>query len=149
MNLEKAKALFRAQYLNQPVLRFDDRPNETFKVLAYDCTTGSDTGYLLLRSVKQIKDEEIHNIGDINKLYSNGFKRSTKNIIIGNLYSDMLISYAGKVFKPNCEHILETYDYLRSIGILLPFTFLDEENKPITLPEAEIIKLGWAVIKED
>lgn len=37
-------------------------------------------------------------------------------------------------------------DYLRSIGVLLPFTYLNDKNKPVTLSTDEIIKLGWAKI---
>lgn len=39
-------------------------------------------------------------------------------------------------------------DFMRSIGILLQFTYLDSNNKPITLQPAEILELGWAKIKK-
>jgi hypothetical protein len=38
-------------------------------------------------------------------------------------------------------------DFIRSIGILLPFTYLDENKQPITLSTDELITKGWVKIK--
>lgn len=49
----------------------------------------------------------------------------------------------------SCQTNMKPYaciDYLRSIGILLPFTYLDENGKPITLQPDEIVSMGWAKI---
>lgn len=35
-------------------------------------------------------------------------------------------------------------DYLRSLGVLLPFTYINENNAPIILSPEQIIALGWA-----
>ena len=47
--------------------------------------------------------------------------------------------YGGK-----SNQVVLVYQYLLRIGILLPFLYLNNENKPITLQPDEIIKLGWA-----
>lgn len=46
-----------------------------------------------------------------------------------------------------CPRQYAATDYLRSIGILLPFTYLGEDNKPVTLSPEDILKLNWAKIK--
>jgi len=46
------------------------------------------------------------------------------------------------------QNLLIAFNYMLRIGILLPFTYLSDDNKPITLQRAEIINLGWAKIKQ-
>lgn len=38
-------------------------------------------------------------------------------------------------------------DYLRAIGILTPFTYLNELNQPVTLSVKDLIEKGWVKIK--
>lgn len=128
----KAQALFRAQYLGQPVLRLGSRPKETFEVLAFDCCEINSTAYLLLRSIEQLTHEET---GNIVLMTSYNFRTKFAK------QSEMI-----KAFLANPTYMAGSY--LLRIGILLPFTYIFDDNKPITLTPDRIIELGWAKYKE-
>ena len=148
MNEQQAKALFFAQYLGQKVFTHKDLECFNDKSLSeIDATylqSGSNrlsSGYLLLRSVSQLTDEEIITIA---------------TIIFGDKINDIqkLLTRDGveNIFTSGCntsgQKMLKIFDYLLRIGILIPFTYLDETNKPVTFQPDEIIALGWAKIKE-
>ncbi len=65
--------------------------------------------------------------------------------------SDQLIcigkNYAKEISVGDESYGLRFYQYLFSIGILLPFTYVDDSDKPITSTSAKIISLKWAQYK--
>jgi hypothetical protein len=89
--------------------------------------------YLLLRSLEQLSDEEKQMIADIMQFYP-------EDVI------DWINGDCGHDDFDNLWTWLPCFDILRSIGILLPFTFI-HNNKPVTLSVEDILKLGWAKIK--
>lgn len=148
MNLQQAKALFFAQYLTQPVLRCISRPKETFKVLPYDCTESETTNFLLLRTVNQLTDEEYIEVSKLlgyKGVYYEPNLLQTGKVTVG-LFRSIINEFETKV---NVHNIARIQDYLRSIGILLPLTYIDETGKPVTKSVEEIIALNWAKIKEN
>ena len=156
MNLQQAKALFFAQYLGQKAeYLLSDNDEETtaiglFYNIDFDgnsliqrddkmCDESNiDDNCLLLRSVSQLTDEELQVFAK-----HSAYRLDEKNTFkIGKAMIDHMFelnSWSGNT-------ILFLTDYLRSIGILLPFTYLDENNKPLTLETDGIIALGWAKI---
>lgn len=140
----KAKALFFAQYLNQKVYQHDDWKEFNDKSCKeLDPTylqTGSNRlngGYLVLRGVDKLTDDEcriVYQLRDIEM--SEGGSRDDFSYIKHEI---TLWCKYGNLDYLNYQHLLRT-------GILLPFTYLDENNKPITLSPTEIIALGWAKI---
>jgi len=167
MNLEKAKALFFAQYLFQRVcIHSEGRyPNVFDHGSLYGRSLKK--AVLLLRSVSQLTDKEYIKLASI--VIENPFNRY-RNVqvtrdfkITGFPYVAVHHKNVRHRFNIDCTHFnfsvydmeedvtaqvdMKPYaciDYLRSVGILLPFTYLNEENKPITLQPDEIIKLVWA-----
>ncbi|HEY4326124.1 MAG TPA: hypothetical protein VGN20_19195 [Mucilaginibacter sp.] len=142
MNTQEAKAIFFAQYYNQKVLYYPE------KIGIGDCVIGGiiemveyeyfDDAYLLLRSLEQLTDEE--------KIMFSFMNGDTDD----EWEEDQLISIAThhlKDFKRGLDFSINIYQYLLRIGILLPFTYLDTEQKPITLQPNQIIEMGWAKIK--
>jgi len=140
-------------------------------------------GYLLLRSVEQLTDEELNQIGKfVHQMPGLNFEITRNDDIIHVQNTDhygitrhfsMYKNYGAinanhhfektdkepfKTFSHNIGEIstssklpipyIAIVDYLRSLGILLQFTYLDEANKPITLSPAELIAKGWVKIKD-
>lgn len=132
MKIEQAKALFMAPYLGQ-VIFSRSKTDEQYPLILLPQHLDDDRGYLLLRSVNQLKDEE-HKIC---RAYSNANIRQEKEYFIQWL---TMIKYWP-------EHPFIMNNYLIGKGILRPLTYLDETGKPVPLSVEEIIKLGWAQIK--
>ncbi len=115
-----------AQYFNQPVLRWhqwvESTPNAINDLRTPMSVDGVDKGwYLLLRDVSQLTDEEKEVVKTI---LSKKEKPNPTDIEIG-------------------EYCTFYYSYLRLIGICLPFTYLSENNTPVTLQPDELVAKGW------
>lgn len=142
------KAQFFAQYTWQKVFfpkshKFDNPLMLALQDLDY--RTIEFGGYLLLRSVEQLTDEEKECIillyrgqecFDYYLIQSDSYRKHERDDTI----------YQIKEYKQFWFDHLIVFDYLRSIGILIPFTHIDENKKPVTLSPDEIIELGWAKI---
>lgn len=144
----KAKGLFFASYLGQQVMILDCikfpvcEPKE-LKPYMFEgefMEIKAANGYLLLRSIEQLTDEEGFNI-DI--IWGYG---KTANADHGKKLAYWLINNSRSLYP---DISFRAFSYLLRIGILLPFTYLNEENKPITLTPEEIIKLGWAKLRTE
>jgi hypothetical protein len=158
--MEKIKALFYNQYAGigldmTCVAKSFQLPNKELRgVLLNDnlelTLYLSDKGYgdfydinewvINLRSVDQLTDDEAVIVA-----FQNRFIGNTDPDICAKVGRDIL----KRVFEDKQSNMcipFECADYLRSIGVLLPFTYLDENNKPITLQPDEIIARGWAKI---
>lgn len=156
--MDKVKALFFAQYLGQKVAQHTKSTTNlelqevSCAVLAFSEIFNT---HLLLRSIKDLTDDKALIIA---KIYDNDCEwildSSTDNVIIFKSGIETIW-----IYKDNSETIFEVedltgnstayninnaYQYLLRIGILLPFTYLDEENKPITIQPDTIIEIGWA-----
>ncbi len=91
--------------------------------------------HLQLRSIESLTDEEFSRVSVLlgnAPNYDGYLVESGKNIIIA-LSEVSLYEYAF-----SATEILIIYDYLRSIGILVPFDKYSIE---------QILSLGWAVVK--
>lgn len=133
MNLEQAKELFFAQYLGQKcAVRIDDLfiYTITHTFLYKDVSDR----FLLLRTVNQLTDDEKAIIADRMQIYP-------EDVL------DWINGDCGQDYFENLHTWLPCYDILKAFGILLPFTYLDETGKPVTLSVDEIIALGWAKVK--
>lgn len=151
----QAKAQFRAQYIGQMVLSHDkiDKP----WILTSDCiySAVSDNEICLsLRGINQLTDEELIMIANHIGLARAIINRYENRISITddsyNLYLFFdCIFQTLKNGKPYIDtDLLRVYQICLGIGILLPFTYL-EDGKPITLQPEEIIKLRWVKLKTD
>ncbi|ASU34382.1 hypothetical protein [Mucilaginibacter xinganensis] len=170
MILYQAKALFNAQYLGQTVLSHIEAPNLATTLSSGYLFNGDKEWFLLLRTVDQLTDDECVNIAAI--VGENPFNRYRNMVVTRDFkitgFPYIAVSHKNikQRFNIDCTHInfsmyemdedisgqidMKPYaciDYLRSIGILLPFTYLTPDHKPVTLQPDEIIKLGWAKIK--
>jgi hypothetical protein len=153
---DKIKAIFFAQYWGLPVLKFPIVDERSPNALPAEVDTNAlpswalykeysyysiRHGYLLLRSIEQLTDEEVYQVNVMCQWGYNEFEylsvennRSIRNMIINSINRDVIN--------------ISVVDYLRSIGILLSFTYLDETNQPQTLTPSQIIELGWCKIKD-
>lgn len=100
-----------------------------------------DCASLLLRSIDSLTDEEIKTIAEMN-----GWNNPK---VSKDVYDERILQY--KVDLPSiCNpamrptYLKPLFDYLILIGTLLPFTYLNEDNKPITLTTQQIVDAGWA-----
>ena len=146
MNEQNVKALFFSQYLGQKVFYTTNLAPYTFN-LTHEAVNKDDAelnmaidwkGYLLLRSVSQLTDDEAIIIA-----HQNRFTANNDPVICAKVGRDIL----KRVFDGSTPDMclpFESADYLRGIGILLPFTFIGEDGKPQTYSEDEILTKGWA-----
>lgn len=144
MNLSETKALFFAHYYMQEVFiepMMGKKPNY-FNGANID--DHGDDNYLLLRSIDQLTDEEALHIAEI-------FDLDEKQIADTDLieWIEALFAESAGYFIDGYtgEQLLFAVDYLRSIGVILPILFLNEEKKPLKLLVDEILLLGWARTK--
>lgn len=54
-----------------------------------------------------------------------------------------------EMYKEFVYNTLAIHDYLRSIGIALPMTYIDENNQPVTMSVDEQVQKGWIKIKNE
>jgi hypothetical protein len=125
------KARLFALYLGQKVLN-DNGSDPTNPIIRepVELTYLTDNGLLELRSISDLTDEEAVILGFMG---SGNVKRCLE------VYSedDFYRSFINKVW---------IVDYLRSIGIALPFTYL-EDGKPVTISVEEQVQRGYIKLK--
>lgn len=139
MTEQEIKALFFAQYYGQNVAWCKNSADDyqLFRVLSN--TLVDEVDYLILRSVEQLTDEEL-------KVFANqsAYRLDEKNI---KKVGIAMVNHLFELNKWSGNGILFLTDYLRSIGVLIPFTYLDSNNKPQTLQPDEIIAKGWTKLQ--
>ena len=136
MNDQQAKALFFAQYYGQKVfksLKWGDREpvNNAGKTFWYYAET--DGSYLSLRSLSDLTDEEANEVAKM--LCYEEIKKDDERPY--NLWWG--IKTAKEEFEDFTQMGVGIADYLRSIGILLPF-------REYTV--GDILEKKWAVLKK-
>lgn len=139
--------------------------------IAEDVKDRFDQSCLLLRLVSQLSDDEFINVAKLvfarhNRHYNSEeityFKIKDKHQVVLSINGhnrfiaeitedgvDFMEYRSGGAGREShyCPAQFAVTDYFRSIGVLLPFTYLNEHNQPITLKPAEIFNLGWAQYK--
>ncbi len=163
-NEHEIKALFFSQYWGQCVVQVSNGLSNNKQCVTAGLLTEIekfDNPYLLLRTVEQLTDEEMLNVKSIlladylsNKktVYYTHFeiKRFSNFIRMRNQHGhEITVWHDGKIdidYNYNA-FILNAHQYLLRIGVLLPFTYLDENNQPQTLQPDDIIAKGWAKIQ--
>lgn len=149
---DKIKAQFIAQYLGQPMYVHPEYTgdaitlgykNEICIITLADAVANQHYA-LLLRTVDMLTDEEVITIAN---MYGWGDTDITKD-----RFDERILQF--KIDLPCIEipgykhrHLKFVFDYLIRIGILLSFTYLNDQNQPVTLSPDEIIEMGWAKIK--
>ena len=140
----KVKAQFFALYLGQKVEYLGmvgelsiDEPDIIIRVGTHKFINEA---VLQLRSVDKLTDEEckiVYTLRDIQM--DEGGSRNDFSYIRHQL--TLWMKYG------NLDYL--NYQYLLRIGILLPFTYLSEDNKPITLSPSDLIQLGWVKMEKE
>lgn len=136
---ENVRQQFCANYLGQRIFMTDNYIKPSVLTVIHLAHL---YGYLLLRKVEQLTDEEVTIIAQITGIdeqlrYAVGYRhREVK---------EYLSSYSYRFHFSTSGIVL---DYLRSIGILTSFTYL-QDNKPQTLTPEQIVEMGWMRIKID
>ncbi len=171
MSEAEAKALFFAQYLGQEILgciKELDRPIKQLKYIRFEKIGNCD--YLLLRSIDQLEDSEIINLLSI--LECSVKKEFKKKLIKGENkeWLRVWIEYTGDNGQPMTDIILNlsndknmisncrgndyyrtlsvAKDYLTRIGVLTSFTYVSDEQKPITLTTTDLLEKDWCKLIE-
>jgi hypothetical protein len=160
MNLQKEKRLFDLQYFDQKVWMFSHIPphaKEELRPVARDFA-GESIGYLLLKSINDLTDEEAMKLALV--LEPEVF--TMDDVITVQRFPDFIfmmcnqgqvqINFNGPegLFSNDDNYLFHTdliyqcYSMLKLWGYLLPFTYIDETGKPVTLSPEEIIALKWA-----
>lgn len=155
----KVKALFFAQYWGQEILKYENSVGDKFwdkQVYPVDGHNLTCSGLQAhLRAVDQLTDEELFTLIHIHGFeygefeyvrHETGIEVNNSDEVFQLAYNFFDINYCGET---DGTKLIASYDYLRSIGILLPFTYIDENSKPQTLQPDEIVQRGWAKIKEN
>lgn len=141
MENSKVKALFFAQYWGQKIFKVKPTAIACQTVDGYFLNGYTDTAHVLLRTVDQLTDEEFAVLSELD-----GYKPVAPHLGIKELIA------SGKIVSKRLSLVKikpVIWQYLLRIGILLPFTYIDEKGKPQTLQPDEIIAKGWAKIKEE
>lgn len=167
MGTTKVKAQFFAQYLFQEVYCNNYRPkSEKLSVNLILLPSTLNSGYLLLRSIEQLTDEEYVTAAKL--IYGLSFKAVDgwfveRDIELGFITVKSKKSHHSydidfktggiDMYDDNekSDMPLDHYnacDYFRDIGILLPFTVVID-GQPETYSPEKLIELGWAKIKKD
>lgn len=162
MNLQQAKALFFAQYYFQKVMYSEMADDNTVYLVADDLEFRKPEfgGHLLLKSVSDLTDKERTFLAMcVFGYYSDIDYGAQKDILINvskldadiflNDYQINIHNTTGTVsFLYDGKEYLAVpiiaYQYMILIGVLLPFTYIDETGIPVTLFPEQIITLGWA-----
>lgn len=171
MNITEAKALFFAQYYGQKIqYSIYDKEDAMFVGSTGFSWHLIDTDYLLLRTVEQLTDEESLILAYLAQYHPSIEDYQKDDVWIGECdtcpdgglsleigcrcwqgklriepdFHIWLENEDDSMYKEFVYNTLAIHDYLRSIGILLPFTYLDENKTPTILSIEQIIKLGWA-----
>lgn len=161
MENSKVKALFVTQYWGQKVFRVSDTATVSQYVDGFFIDRFLEPSYLLLRTVDQLTDEECIEVAKIVGYEKYKLKINTNNNLFARVDIEgnfqlaidkrcawiMVYDHNPMVTeKVNLRPLLvyQAYQYLLNRGIILPFTYIDENGKPQTLQPDEIIKLGWA-----
>jgi len=139
MTDNEMKVRFFAQYFQQEVYLNDnwssvDTPRHLVAFyLTEDRVPGHLGGYLLLRSIHSLTDEEAKIISPILDIsYDNNSKHAMFDLVGFRYYLLGLLEVDGASVRGyNSLHVI---DYLRSIGIAIPFMGISVE---------EMIKKGW------
>lgn len=163
------KAQFFAMYLGQKVFKLlglehiYDRPMEKIY----------DEDYLELRHVSDLTDEEKFCMAELvcarhNRHYKKneveyhispkrefdievlvkGHRRYMVQLDTDGVgFVDYFMGGAGRIHHYAPGQFAVT-DYLRSIGILISFTYLNEDKKPVTLSVDELIGMKWVIVKQ-
>jgi hypothetical protein len=140
----KVKVKFFALYIGQNYRRI---LNETVNgMLPADIVNGSvinnisdgkyPESYIELRTVDQLTDEEKQAIADLMQWYPD----EVTDWLNGDI--------SHEDFQSPFD-LLRATDALRQFGILLPFTYLSEDNKPITLSPSDLIGFGWVKMEKE
>ena len=124
--MNEIKALFFAKYLWQRVFK---GPGAYVYILmpAFLEFNISDDCFLSLRTVDMLTDDEKETIGQHMQWYP-------EDVI------DWINGECGHQDFENLHDWLSCHDILRQLGILLPFTYLDENKKPITVQPGDNLK---------
>lgn len=168
-NHTSAKAKLFALYLGQKVFSHPDYSNrmagrlldDPIVELTISILYGNyiKKGWLQLRTIEDLTDEEIKQLADICDLIPIDemvIDRMDKFFNVYSKYSEsaypdyLSIYFNGEVFKwvdyiaigIDCERCFIIQDYLRSISIALPFTVL-EDGKPRTYSVEEQVENKW------
>lgn len=106
-----------------------------------------DDNYLLLRSIEQLMDEEKDclirlingkDIFEYHLIQSAALKKHNRDFLV----------YAIKEYNQCWMDHLKATGYLRSIGIALPITYLDENQHPTTASVTDQVSWGWIKLVE-
>lgn len=151
MDIKKIQSTFVAQYLWQEVFMYDDWI--TPDTLTPFRLHGAKGSFLLLKTIDQLSDEELKTFiydifrdsnctADFEDLIKWHKQEKAIDVLKQRVRSvfDLLIKIYGFKFYQS--------QWLFRIGILIPFSYIDDTGLVITLSEEEIINLGWAKIKE-
>ncbi|AMR34145.1 hypothetical protein A0256_23185 [Mucilaginibacter sp. PAMC 26640] len=128
---DKVKYLFFNLYRCQRIFRLEGLSK--LKTAAFESPMPGD--HVELRSTTELTEQEYENVAQLT--YNSNLSTATcgKHSLLNDIP------------KGHYRLSATVSDYLRAIGILIPFTYLDENNNPITLTPADIVQLGWAVVK--
>lgn len=133
--MKHIKAKFFALYYGQHVFRYH-KGDETLFMVQGGCIeiANSKDSFLLLRTVDMLRDDEKTPIAMLGYF---GKDTNLKQVDI------LLKDYIDRQSIVSGSKWWFIQDYLRSIGILIPFTYLDESNNPITLTPSQLIEKGF------
>jgi hypothetical protein len=140
MNIQQAKALFFSQYLGQEVLGLITDVTDIFFIdfesLNINMSYFKDS-FLILKSVKDLNDTERLNIGIVAFPMFVPFPEKDHDTLRKLALTVLDRGHLGS----------RTHQALVRYGVLTPFTYLNENNQPVTLQPDELISKGWAKIE--
>ena len=135
---EQNKMQFISQYFGQRIWNIGLMQPKLINGYSLMKYIGLEESHLLLRSINYLTDEECEFIAPYFLLK---VCRYLKSNIIKVLEGDMSTLYFER------ENIIIVNDILKSIGIALPFTYLNDQNQPETYSVEKLVQLGWVKLK--
>jgi len=143
----KLKAQFFALYWKQEVLKYEDSEADPFwdkQIYPVDGHNITCNGLQIhLRSVDQLTDTQLLEIAVLR-----GYRKDHLDVVEGKELKEILGENKRYLSTFDYKEVrLCIVDYLRLNGFITPFTYLSEDNKPITLSPSDLIGFGWVKIK--
>lgn len=132
MNEQQAKALFFAQYFGQEV--FNHEGWSLWPLEVRSDYLSHTKGFLELRTIDQLTDEEFLRIG---KGINWGINEENAQAVLKWVKQDL--------FKGSNDSANSIF---RLFGVITPFAYINDSNEVIALSPEQIIAKGWAVVKE-
>lgn len=143
MIIEQAHLTFVAQYWGSEFKYGNESVGNIFSILNHLYNASNAQYKLICRRWEQITEDELIELAII---YADGLTETTNRenkIKEGRLIAKQIcIRYSWSRY--NMTNMAKCFQFLIRLSILLPFTYIDQNNKSVTYMPKQLVQMNWA-----